>query len=195
MNKLQASLLTLSGGLSYGLLSGFAKLAYKNGVQPGVLATLQNLLGAIFLWGLALVLEGRPWKRDLEAAMNPEAKDQSDADQPDAGPSGSELFRSGVKWSHIKSLLVVGSLSGLTSTLYYLTLNILPAALGIILLFQFTWLGVLLEVIFEGRRPDKYSMLALLLLIPGTILAVGTGWGVDSIPWAGIGLGLLSAVT
>lgn len=166
MNKLQASLFTLAGGISYGFLPGFAKMAYKNGVETGPLTTLQYLLGSTFLWSLAILIEGRPWAES-----------------------------SNLNWSRIKKLVPVGFLSGVTGALYYLALTTLPAALGIILLFQFTWMGVLLEMVLEGRKPGKYSILALVLLIPGTVLAVGTGWQMESIPWLGIGLGLLSAVT
>ncbi len=99
-------------------------------------------------------------------------------------------------WLATSKLFLVGSLSGLTSILYYLALLRLPAAIAIILLFQFTWLGSFFEFIFERRKPGVIHILALALLIPGTYLAVGLNrFNPLALPWSGVIPGLLSAVT
>lgn len=161
MKKFQASLLALSGGVSYGLLSGFTKQAYAAGVTTGPLTTFQNLAGALLLWLLALL----------------------------AGQNRGKVTR-----EQVVKLLLVGTLPGLTGAFYYLSLADLPAAVAIVLLFQFTWLGGLLEFLMEGRRPGLNHWLALACLIPGTLLAVGQ-LKPASFAWQGVVFGLLSAVT
>lgn len=94
----------------------------------------------------------------------------------------------------ILSLLLTGALPGLTGAFYYLALARLPAALGIVLLFQFTWLGVVLEWLLSGRRPAASRWLALLLLLPGTVLAAGLSGSRVQWHWGGAGLALLAAL-
>lgn len=93
-------------------------------------------------------------------------------------------------------LLSVGILPGLTGVFYYLALRDLPAAIGIVLLFQFTWMGVLLDYLFEGRKIGRKQIYALLCLLPGTALAVGLNpASLELISLNGLILGVLAAVT
>lgn len=94
----------------------------------------------------------------------------------------------------ILSLLLTGALPGLTGAFYYLALARLPASLGIVLLFQFTWLGVVLEWLLTGRQPAASRWLALLLLLPGTFLAAGLTGSKVQWHWGGAGLALLAAL-
>ncbi|MBO8162710.1 MAG: DMT family transporter [Brevibacillus sp.] len=92
-------------------------------------------------------------------------------------------------------LLGVGLTAGLTGVLYYTALQFVPASIGIVLLFQFTWMGVLLEAIVERKRPTSDKIAALLLLFVGTALAgdiLESGW--QQFTLIGLLLGLLSAV-
>lgn len=85
------------------------------------------------------------------------------------------LFKVGRKirlsWRPAIYLLGVGAFTGLTGVFYYTSLNVLPASIAIILLFQFTWVGVLLEWLLDGKRPTKTTLISLLLILFGTILA------------------------
>jgi len=94
-------------------------------------------------------------------------------------------------------LAAAGVVSGATAILYYNALQYIPASLAIVLLFQFTWMGVLADAIMERRRPDRIRMLALLLLMGGTLLAGGVleEGGTRQFHPLGVILGLLSAVT
>ncbi|MFZ5625907.1 MAG: DMT family transporter [Bacillota bacterium] len=94
----------------------------------------------------------------------------------------------------ILQLLLTGALPGLTGAFYYWALTLLPASLGIILLFQFTWMGVGLEWLLTGIKPGPSRWLAMLLLLPGTVLAAGLERGIAHLHWLGVILGLLSAV-
>jgi drug/metabolite transporter (DMT)-like permease len=69
------------------------------------------------------------------------------------------------------SLLAVGLTMGLTSVFYYYSLLYVSASLAIVLLFQFTWIGILLEALAERRFPSGDKIIAVLILLVGTLLA------------------------
>lgn len=91
----------------------------------------------------------------------------------------------------------VGIAVGTTGILYYNSLQYIPASLAILLLFQFTWMGVLAEAIMTRKRPDKPTLVSLLLLFLGTMLAGGLleNGGLQQFHPLGVLLGLLSAVS
>ncbi|HJV46953.1 MAG TPA: DMT family transporter [Bacillota bacterium] len=97
---------------------------------------------------------------------------------------------------HWLLLLLVGIISGLTGVFYYSALQFVPASIGIVLLFQFTWMGVLMESILDRRRPSVEKILSILFLLAGTLFAGDIlATGLTTIPIVGIVLGLLSAAT
>jgi drug/metabolite transporter (DMT)-like permease len=78
---------------------------------------------------------------------------------------------------------------------YYNALALLSSAAAITLLFQFVWMGVLLQAIIERRLPDRMTILAVALILVGTVFAAGLlEWGDGSLNLAGILYGVLSAV-
>lgn len=94
-------------------------------------------------------------------------------------------------------LAAVGLVVGTTGILYYNALQYIPASLAILLLFQFTWMGVLAESIMSRTLPDKLTLVSLILLIVGTILAGGLleNGGLEQFHLIGVLFGLLSAVS
>jgi drug/metabolite transporter (DMT)-like permease len=92
-------------------------------------------------------------------------------------------------------LMGVGTMSGFTGVFYYQSLQYVQASIAIVLLFQFTWIGVLVEALLERRRPGKEKVIALVLLAVGTILAGNVFAGSLEFSFVGIIYGLLSAVT
>jgi drug/metabolite transporter (DMT)-like permease len=99
-------------------------------------------------------------------------------------------------WRALLYLLGVGSFTGLTGVFYYSSLNVLPASVAIILLFQFTWVGVLMEWLFDGKKPTKTTLVSLLLVLTGTVLAANLfGEAVYQFSWYGLFMGLCSAFT
>jgi drug/metabolite transporter (DMT)-like permease len=68
-------------------------------------------------------------------------------------------------------LLGAGTLSGLTGVFYYTSLQHLPASIAIILLFQFTWIGVLYEWIIDRQQPTKQTYIVVSLIMIGTLLS------------------------
>jgi drug/metabolite transporter (DMT)-like permease len=93
-------------------------------------------------------------------------------------------------------LLGVGVTVGSTGVLYYNSLQFIPASIAIVLLFQFTWMGVLLEAFLLRKRPNVTTLASLLLLFAGTTLASGLMQsGSQPFDLVGVCLGLLSAVS
>ncbi|WP_257351958.1 EamA family transporter [Pseudalkalibacillus decolorationis] len=91
-------------------------------------------------------------------------------------------------------LMLAGIPTGLVGVFYYLSLARLDASIGIILLFQFAWLGVLLNSIVKKVLPSKKTIISLVLLILGTVLASDIGGNFNLNP-LGVILGLLAAVS
>jgi drug/metabolite transporter (DMT)-like permease len=83
-----------------------------------------------------------------------------------------------------------------TTVLYNNTLARLDASLSIILLFQFTWMTILLDSIVNRRWPRGFQMLAVVIVMAGTLFAVNIialDW--SHISLSGIALGLASGFT
>ncbi|MCM3782278.1 DMT family transporter [Neobacillus mesonae] len=68
-------------------------------------------------------------------------------------------------------LLLSGIPFGLTGIFYYQALQTLNASLAIVLLFQFVWIGALLEWLFHKKKPTKNKLISIALLLVGSILA------------------------
>lgn len=164
-------LFVLAGACSFGLLSTFVKKAYESGFNVGDVVGSQNLFGVIMLWLLVFVT-AKSAKQSTE----------------------SHTFK--VTRRQALSLMAVGTTTGLTGMLYYAALQYISASFAIILLFQFTWMGILLEAIVERKRPGKDKILSLIILFVGIIMASGyLGGGQEAVSWIGVTLGLLAAVT
>jgi drug/metabolite transporter (DMT)-like permease len=92
-------------------------------------------------------------------------------------------------------LLGIGIVGAGASFFYYRALALLTSAAALTLLFQFTWMGVLLHAILERKLPSRMTLLAVVLVVAGTFLAAGvfedSGGSLNLI---GVIDGLLSAV-
>lgn len=93
-------------------------------------------------------------------------------------------------------MLAIGVCNAGVSYCYYRSLTVLPASLGIILLFQFAWITVIIDVIVKRRSPGMLKWLGLVVILGGTVLAVGLNTGNwHKMPLWAVGLGLLSALS
>lgn len=81
--------------------------------------------------------------------------------------------RSKISFKGIEILIFAGILTGLTNILYGRSLNFLPASLAVVLLFQFTWIGMLISCITRRRFPNRIELISLIILVAGTIPAAG----------------------
>jgi drug/metabolite transporter (DMT)-like permease len=93
-------------------------------------------------------------------------------------------------------IMLAGIPMGLTGLLYYQSLQTLDASLAIIFLFQFIWIGSLIEWIVYKRRPSAGKVLSIVILLTGSILAAGLlVENIQSVSLQGVVWGMLSAVT
>lgn len=111
---------------------------------------------------------------------------------------GGVLFFSRVKVNgkSILKLMLVGLTVCMTSIFYYVSLQTIPASIAIVLLFQFTWIGVVLEAVVERAFPAPEKLVSIGILTAGTLLAGAVfGQGETNLDIRGIMFGLSSALT
>lgn len=85
-----------------------------------------------------------------------------------------------------------GSMSALCAFFYYDSLGVLSASTAIIMLFQFVWIGLALELWHKKRVPSRAEIFSVLLCYAGTYLSVGFD-AIDGKLY-GLFLGFLSGV-
>lgn len=172
----------LAGAMSYGILSTIVVLAYGQGYQLGEVVGTQLITGFILTWMLALYTRFRSKRR-----MQPNGKQVTAA--------ASKVF-SRLTWKQRLLLMAAGTPTVITGLVYYQSLRYIPASLAIILLFQFTWISVLIQAISKRQRPNKVTFLTLIILFGGTLLAAGfLEQGLSEISGLGIAFGLMAAVS
>jgi drug/metabolite transporter (DMT)-like permease len=158
--------MVFAGACSYGILSTFVKLAYQAGYTIEEISVTQASIGFIAL--ITLTLIQRYYKKPEVAAI----------------PASTWLY-----------LLLTGSCIGLTSYVYYLSVKYIPASVAIVLLMQFTWLGIFLEWAFFNKKPTAVQLVIIGVIWIATIMASGMlGSQNNHLPAIGIFYGLLSAL-
>ncbi len=96
----------------------------------------------------------------------------------------------------IKSLMIAGIPMSLTSILYYLAVRYIDASVGVVLLMQSVWMGVVVEAIQKKQIPSLEKIFAVIMILFGTLLAtkmIGAQNVVLDI--RGVILGLLTAMS
>ena len=81
--------------------------------------------------------------------------------------------RTKISFKGIKILILAGVLTGLTNIVYGRSLIYLPASLAVVLLFQFTWMGMVVSCLAKRQLPSRIELISLLILFTGTIPAAG----------------------
>lgn len=169
------------GAVSYGILSTIVVTAYGKGYDLGEVVGSQLLTGFLLSWGLALWTKYRSRR---QAKANP------------AAAAESASLEQKLTWKHRLILMAAGTPTAITGLVYYHSLRYIPASLAIILLFQFTWIGVLMQAISQRKRPNGIMVLTLAVLFGGTLLAAGIlEQGAGNFNALGIIFGLLAAVS
>jgi drug/metabolite transporter (DMT)-like permease len=155
----------LLGAISYGVLSTFVKLAFSEGFTLGQIIFSQAGIGCLFLWILIF----------LKQLINKE-------------------YKMNFNRSESIKLILTGVPIGLTSIIYYKTVQEIPASMAILLLFQFTWMGNLVECIMEKRLPSKAQVISIVFLLIGTIFSSNIfNGGLNRLTFLGTIYGLLAA--
>ncbi|HJJ36897.1 MAG TPA: DMT family transporter, partial [Methanocorpusculum sp.] len=72
-------------------------------------------------------------------------------------------------------MIIAGIVMALVTILYFHSFAVfgLPVSLAVILLFQYAWIGVVVECIARRQLPSKGKVIACIVIIIGTILAGG----------------------
>lgn len=98
--------------------------------------------------------------------------------------------------SGLLTLALAGGLTATTGIVYGHSLNYLPASLAVVMLFQFTWIGLFIDCALKRQWPSRPEAISLLFLFAGTILAAGiVDVDLSAIAWQGWVFGLISAVS
>ncbi|NBD23323.1 EamA family transporter [Paenibacillus glycinis] len=178
----------LMGAVSYGILSTIVVKAYGEGYQLGEVVGSQLLVGFVLSWLLALYTK-------IRAMRKPPQRGETDSRGANAA-SAAVPARTGLSWKQRLMLMAAGMPTALTGLLYYQSLRYIPNSLAIILLFQFTWMGVLIHAIRMRKRPSGMMLATLGVLFGGTLLAAGIlDQGLSNFDLLGVALGLLAAVS
>lgn len=94
------------------------------------------------------------------------------------------------------TITCAGIFTASTGIIYGQALEYLTASLAVVLFFQFTWIGMLIDCILHKRLPSKSETVSLGILFTGTILAAGIlDTDLSSIAWQGWVYGLLAALS
>jgi len=163
---LKGSILVALGACSYGMLTTFVKMAYTEGYTSHEITFSQMALGLAGLLLINIFFGKRKTKPGV---------------------------KSGIK-SKLK-LIAAGTTLGLTSTFYYLAVKYIPVSIGIVLLMQSVWMGVVLEAVLQRKRPESKKILAVVAILAGTLLATNVLNDEFVIDWRGIGWGMLAATS
>lgn len=107
------------------------------------------------------------------------------------------MFKKGVSTTKKEKvqLLAAGTMMAITGISYSIALSHISASLGIILLFQFTWIGLLLECITNKKLPSRINIITIAIILFGTALSGGLMG--SEVEWNMIGVvfGMISAVS
>lgn len=113
------------GATSYGMLATFVKMAYDQGYTTAEVTSSQFLFGIIGI----LIINAFQKSRKDNVVIKATRK-------------------------NITHLMIAGTSTGLTSIFYYLAVRYIPVSIGIVLLMQTVWMGVLLEMFLEKKLPS-----------------------------------------
>jgi drug/metabolite transporter (DMT)-like permease len=95
--------------------------------------------------------------------------------------------------------MIAGTSMGMTSVFYYLAVKYIPVSIGIVLLMQTVWMGVLLEWFLDKKAPSLQKTVAVFVVIIGTGLAINIlkiDFNDTSINWSlGLFWGLFAAAS
>jgi drug/metabolite transporter (DMT)-like permease len=164
------------GACSYGVLSSIVKIAYTHGYSLGEVVGTQMLWGTLITWAITAITQRKAALKQQITSI------QTKANSP--------------KIKEKLQLLAIGTFMVMTGILYYGSLQYISASLAVILLFQFTWIGVLLDAAIKRKWPSRLQTIILVILFIGTGLAAGiTKSGITTAPLWGIVLGLFSAIS
>ena len=154
------------GATSYGMLATFVRLAYDEGFTTAEVTTSQFIYGIL---GILLINSFQKIKK------------------------GTTVVKATTR--NIFQLMLAGTSLGMTSVFYYLAVKYIPVSIAIILLMQTVWMGVLIEMILDKKAPSKLKIVAVSIVLIGTLLATNIFKNDVQLDWHGILWGMLAAAS
>ncbi len=165
-NVLKGVALVGLGATSYGMLATFVKLAYQEHYTTAEVTTAQFVLGITGILLINLFQKNKNNKR-------------------------SGVVKATTR--NVFQLMLAGSSLGMTSVFYYLAVRYIPVSIGIVLLMQTVWMGVLLEWVLDKKAPSIQKIISVFIVLVGTALATNLMAKELDLDWRGILWGLLAA--
>lgn len=165
-NVLKGVFLVAIGATTYGMLATFVKMAYSEGYTTAEVTTSQFILGII---GILIINAFQKIKHKNNVVKATK--------------------------KNIYSLMLAGTSLGMTSLFYYLAVKFIPVSIGIVLLMQTVWMGVLLEMILEKKAPSRQKVFAVFIVLIGTVLATNIMHNDIKLDWRGLVWGILAAAS
>jgi len=162
---LKGVILVALGATSYGMLATFVKLAYGEGFTTAEVTSSQFIYG--ILGTFLITLFNKKSSKGVEK------------------PSEKNKFQ----------LMLAGTSLGMTSVFYYLCVKYIDVSIAIVLLMQTVWMGVILEWILDKQRPSNKKIVAVLIVLIGTLLATNVLFSPTEINPLGIFWGMLAAAS
>jgi drug/metabolite transporter (DMT)-like permease len=98
-------------------------------------------------------------------------------------------------WKQWLILLVSGIPMGATGIFYNQALEYVDASFAIVLLLQFTWIGMILQYVLDKNKPSRKNIIATTIILCGSLLASGFLKSNITFSLVGIGWGLLAALS
>lgn len=163
---LKGVFLVAFGATSYGMLATFVKMAYDEGYTTAEVTTSQFVLGIIGILLINLFQKTKNKNTALKASKR-----------------------------NIFHLMLAGTSLGMTSLFYYLAVKHIPVSIGIVLLMQTVWMGVLLEMILEKKLPSTQKIVSVVIVLVGTVLATNLINNEVQLDWRGMMWGVLAAAS
>lgn len=157
------------GAASYGMLTTFVKLAEKHGYNMFEVTFSEYIIGTLFLFLADFYLRKK------------KAKQHQHIQKPTP--------------THVKNLMLAGATMGVTTFVYYLSVQFISVSIAIVLLMQSVWIGVVIDAVVNKTKPDSLKIFAIFIVLGGTLLATNLFFSELKLDWRGIALGFLAAIS
>lgn len=159
----------LIGAASYGVLATIVKLSYHQGYDVSEVTFAQYSVGLFVLWLLTF------FSKKQEPAK--------------------DLVQKQIRIREIIKLSVAGTSLGFTGLFYYSAVQTIDVSICIVLLMQSVWMGVLLEALLERKFPNTLKIIAVTIVLLGTLFATDAIHNFSSLDPTGLLWGVLAAIS
>lgn len=162
-------LLVAIGASSYGMVAVFIKQGVAAGFTTGELVFAQAFVGTLVIVLLNLLMRAKLSSKN-EKVQTPTKKE-------------------------ILKLMIGGFPLALTSTFYYISLQYIPVSVCIVMLMQSVWIGVVIDLLVNKVKPSFNKIIAILIVLAGTVLATNVLKSDMNLDWRGVMWGFFAAIS